>query len=191
MFCGRIHPTKGVGLAIEAAMKLKKKLLLVGSIGYSHMDYFNNEIKPYINGDVSLVENISEKTSIAKLYGSSKLFIFPIQYEEPFGLVMIEAMATGTPVVAFARGSVPEVVKDGETGFIVNPSDDDIRGDWVIKKTGLEGLCEAVEKIYTMPEDQYRAMRRACRTHVEANFTVERMVDGYEKVYQEVLSKKH
>ena len=59
---------------------------------------------------------------------------------------MIEAMACGTPVIAFAKGSVPEVVKDGVTGFIVNASDDDIRGDWIIKKTGIEGLCEAVEK---------------------------------------------
>lgn len=103
---------------------------------------------------------------------------------------MIEAMACGTPVVAYARGSVPEVIKDGETGFIVNPSDTDIRGNWIIKKTGIEGLCEAVERIYSMPEDQYRQMRRNCRAHVEKNFTVERMVDEYEKVYKEILLSK-
>lgn len=103
---------------------------------------------------------------------------------------MIESMACGTPVVAFARGSVPEIIKDGETGFIVNPSDDDIRGNWIIKKTGIEGLCEAVERIYSMPEKQYLEMRKACRAHVEKHFTVERMVDEYEKVYEEILAKK-
>ena len=80
--------------------------------------------------------------------------------------------------------------KDGETGFIVNPSDDDIRGNWIVKKTGLDGLCEAVERMYAMPDDKYKEMRRACRAHVEKNFTVERMVDEYEKVYEQILSKK-
>lgn len=103
---------------------------------------------------------------------------------------MIEAMACGTPVVAYARGSVPEVIKDGETGFIVNSSEEDKRGDWIVKKTGIEGLCEAVEKIYSMPEEQYRQMRRNCRTHVEKNFTVERMVGEYEKVYNQILSSR-
>jgi len=71
------------------------------------------------------------------LYSKSKLTLSPIQWEEPFGLVMIESMACGTPVVAFARGSVPEVIADGKTGFIVNPSDNDIRGNWIIKKRAL------------------------------------------------------
>ena len=101
---------------------------------------------------------------------------------------MIEAMATGTPVVAFARGSVPEIVKDSETGFIVNSSDSDIRGNWIVKKTGIAGLCEAVERMYAMPTEQYQQMRRNCRAHVEAHFTVEKMVDSYEQVYQKILA---
>ena len=68
----------------------------------------------------------------------SKIMLMPIKWEEPFGMVMIEAMACGTPVVAYARGSVPEVIKDGETGLIVNPSEEDKRGDWIIKKTGYD-----------------------------------------------------
>ena len=98
-------------------------------------------------------------------------------------------MACGTPVVAFARGSVPEIVKDGVTGFIVNSSDKDIRGDWIIKKTGVEGLEEAINKIYSMSPDEYKNMRLNCRAHVEKNFTVGKMVDTYEKVYQEIIEK--
>lgn len=104
-----------------------------------------------------------------------------------FGLVMIGVMSCGTPVVAYARGSVPEVIKDGETGFIVNPSDEDKRGDWIIKKTGIEGLVEAVKRIYSMPENQYQQLRKNCRRHIENNFTAERMINDYVQVYQEIL----
>jgi glycosyltransferase involved in cell wall biosynthesis len=127
---------------------------------------------------------------INSFLGSGKLFIFPTRWEEPFGLVLVEAMACGTLVVTFACGSVPEVIKDGETGFIVNSSEEDKRGDWIVKKTGIEGLCEAVERIYSMPEEQYRQMRRACQAHVENNFTVEKMVDEYEKIHKQILEKR-
>jgi glycosyltransferase involved in cell wall biosynthesis len=100
---------------------------------------------------------------------------------------MIEAMACGTPVIAYARGSVPEVIVDGVTGFVVNSSDDDIRGNWIIKKTGIEGLQEAIEKIYSLSDDEYLKIRKNCRKHVEENFTFNKMVDEYEKVYKEVI----
>jgi glycosyltransferase involved in cell wall biosynthesis len=100
---------------------------------------------------------------------------------------MIEAMACGTPVVAYARGSVPEVIKDGETGFIINSSENDIRGNWIVKKTGIDGLCEAVEKIYSMPQEQYHQMRRNCRAHVEKRFTIERMIEEYVRIYYQIL----
>ena len=98
-------------------------------------------------------------------------------------------MACGTPVIAYARGSVPEIIKDGETGFIINSSEQDKRGDWIIKKTGIEGLCEAVEKIYSLSVEQYKQMRKNCRVHVETHFTVERMTDDYEKIYQQIIEK--
>jgi glycosyltransferase involved in cell wall biosynthesis len=124
---------------------------------------------------------------MSAFYGGSRLTLFPIQWEEPFGLVMTESMATGTPVIAFARGSVPEVMKDGETGFIINPSDNDIRGNWLIKKTGVEGLIEAINKIYDMPANEYLKMRKNCRKHVEQKFSMEKMVDSYEDVYKKIL----
>lgn len=185
----RVTPKKGAKEAVEAAIKTQKKLILSGMYPTEYKNYFQKYVGNLLSETINFIGPQAFKEKI-NYYKNARAFIFPIQWEEPFGLVMIEAMATGTPVVAFARGSVPEVIKDGETGFIVNPSDEDLRGEWIIKKTGIDGLCEAVEKIYSMPEDQYREMRRNCRAHVEKNFTVEQMVSNYEKVYQQILQTK-
>ncbi|GAB4219962.1 MAG: hypothetical protein Fur009_8390 [Candidatus Microgenomates bacterium] len=192
IYFGRIIEDKGPDIALKIALKLNIKLKFATSNIKANLSqlYFDNKIKPFIDNKNVFLEGFIEGKKKSQFINEGKLFLFPIQWEEPFGLVMIESMACGTPVVAFARGSVPEVIKDGETGFIVNPSDDDIRGNWIVKKTGIEGLCEAVERIYSMPEEKYRQMRRACRAHVEKHFTIERMVNEYEKVYEEILSKK-
>jgi len=183
----RISPNKGPKEAVETALKTKKKLVLSAPpCPAGHRDYFDKYVGNLLSESIRFIGPLSSEEKISH-YANAKAFIFPIQWEEPFGLVMVEAMACGTPVVTFARGSVPEVIKDGETGFIVNPSSKDIRGSFIVKKTGIEGLCEAVEKIYSMPKDEYMQMRRNCRTHVEKNFTVERMVDDYEKVYRNIL----
>lgn len=183
---GRLSPQKGLAEAIKVSNKLGTKLLFTKVIhATNEQEYFEKYIEPRLNKRVlPLPElNLDQKQ---QYFQNAKLFLFPVQWREPFGLLMIESMATGTPVVAFARGSIPEVIRDGETGLIVNPSDGEIRGNWTVKKTGLKGLCEAVERIYSMPREQYRQMRRACRQQVEKNFTVNRMVDEYEKVYKKV-----
>ncbi len=193
LWLGRIVPEKGLGMAIDLSHKLNKKLVVVGRIDEENpknLDYYNDEIKSRLHSPLITTKKEVNSNERNILMANSKLFLFPIRWEEPFGLVMIESMACGTPVVAYARGSIPEVIKDGITGFIVNESPDDVRGHWVIKKTGIEGLCEAVQRIYNMPEDEYKKMRRACRSHAEENFTVERMVDQYEKVYQRVIEGK-
>lgn len=191
LFFARFSPEKGIKEAIESIEITKKKFIVAAKVDKNDLNFFNS-LKERINKN-SLIEFQGEIDFKEKInyYQNAKALFVPIMWEEPFGLMFIEAMACGTPVITFARGSVPEVIKDGETGFIVNPSDDDIRGNWVVKKTGIEGLCEAVERIYSMPEEKYRQMRRACRAHVEKHFTVERMVDEYEKVYEEIISKKH
>lgn len=194
LWTGRAVPEKGLDILLLIAKKLKRPARVFPIIKEEYLEWLHEEIikkrdlislivKVYIDFNVARANLITE-------YQNSKLFLFPLRWEEPFGLTLIESMACGTPVVAYARGSVSEIVKDGETGFIVNPSDSDIRGNWIIKKTGIDGLCEAVEKIYSMPEEEYKKMRFACRTHVENHFTVERMVDDYVKVYEEILSKK-
>lgn len=187
---GRFLPQKGFEVGIKLAQQTKKPLHIASSSNYEDTDYFVKKIKPFLNSSyifkTEFLQN-HQKNLFLKL---SKLFLFPILWEEPFGMVMVEAMACGTPIVAFARGSVPEIIKDGETGFIVNPSNDDIRGNFIIKKTGFEGLKQAVEKIYDMPEKQYEQMRKNCRIHVENKFSSEKMVEEYEKTYQEIIDNK-
>jgi glycosyltransferase involved in cell wall biosynthesis len=192
IWIGRISPRtpKGLKEAIEVSGKTGKPLLFSGFV--SDQAYFDKEIEPNITDQITQVPIFTSTHEKNLFYSSAAAALFPIMWEEPFGLVFIEAMAAGTPVIAFARGAVPEIVVDGVTGFIVNSSDDDKRGDWIIKKTGIDGLCEAIEKIYAMSGDEYLEMRKACRRHVEKKFTSERMVREYESVYKKVLenSKK-
>jgi glycosyltransferase involved in cell wall biosynthesis len=190
LWIGRLQKTddKGVDIAIEIIKKIQKKLTIVGVI--KDKEYFDTEIATklnenitYIDGDISLKEK-------NYLYQNASMLLYPLKWEEPFGLVFLEAMAAGTPIIAFARGAVPEIIKDGITGFIVNPSDDDVRGDWITKKTGVDGLYEAIEKMNAMSEEDYHQMRKNCRTHIEKNFTIERMVKQYGSLYEEILAKK-
>lgn len=193
LWTGRAVPEKGLDTVLLIAKKLKKYTRIFPMLRDEYLQWFHDEVVKKRDLIVQIVKvyidfNVT-RSSLVTEYQNSKLFLFPLRWEEPFGLTLIESMACGTPIVAYARGSIPEIVKDGETGFLVNSSDDDIRGNWIIKKTGIEGLCEAVERIYAMPEDQYKQMRLNCRAHVEKNFTVEHMVDQYVEVYKEILAK--
>jgi len=187
-FLGRIWPIKGPKEAILAARKAKVKLKIAARIDIGKAEeYFKKEISPLIDDNqIQFIGEVSQERKKVFLKNAIAL-VSPIQWEEPFGLIYSESMACGTPIIAFARGSVPEIVKDGETGFVVNFSDEDIRGDWIIKKTGIEGIVEAVNKIKSMPENEYIEMRNNCRNHVEKSFTAEKMADEYEKIYHKVL----
>ncbi len=188
IWVGRIYPghNKGLKEALIATKKTGKKLVILSSI--EDHEYYEKEIKPEITENVNFIsQNVPLQKKI-EYYQNASYLLFPIIWEEPFGLIFIEAMSCGTPVIAFARGAVPEIIKDGQTGFIVNASGQDIRGDWIIKKTGIEGLCEAIERINNMPAEEYRQIRLNCRKHVENNFTVERMVDEYMKVYNNIIT---
>lgn len=188
-YLGRISKGKGLNEILDVAKKFNKKVIIAGDKDDAEKEYYE-EIAARVKND-PLLTNIGEINfeQKNKLISNAYFFLFPVQWEEPFGLVTIEALANGTPVIAYARGSQPEIIKDGQTGFIVNSSEDDIRGNWIIKKTGVEGLVEAVERIYSLSDDKYKEMRKACRAHVEKNFTVEKMVQQYENVYRQILSK--
>lgn len=187
VFLGRISEKKGAIEAAIVAQKLKKRLDIAARVNIGDEEYFH-KFKSYIdNKYVTFLGEVPHVKTINFL-ANAKALIMPVAYEDPCPLVPLEAMACGTPVIAYAKGALPEQVVDNKTGFIVNYSPEDIRGNWIIKKTGIEGLCEAVERIYSLPEDQYRQMRLNCRKHVEDHFTVERMVDEYEKVYRQILA---
>ncbi len=188
LIVGRIREEKGVHVAIEVAKKMHTPLTISGEHFPQYPDlyaYWRDKIEPTIGKNHIRYFSLLAPEKLVGLYKNAKAFLFPILWEEPFGLVMIESMACGTPVVAYNRGSVPEVVKDGVTGFIIDPDDSDRpgKGSYVIKKKGLEGLTEAISKIGEIS-------RSVCRKHVEEHFSVEKMVEGYERIYKSTSNKK-
>lgn len=164
MFAGRITPDKGVKEAVQVAIKAQKRLIITGQLTPPNYWYFDEHIKPFLN-DKILYLGMIDKKQLTKYYQKAAALLVPIHWEEPFGLTMAEAMACGTPVIAFRRGSVPEVIEDGKTGYIVDNTAD---------------MIEATEKID-------RLSRRDCRRHVEERFTVDIMVDNYEKELHKLI----
>jgi glycosyltransferase involved in cell wall biosynthesis len=166
LFLSRVSKEKGVEFAIKVAQKTNSVLDICGP---GDEDYLKSAVRPYLNDKIKY-HGMVKYGSLEwyQAYSQAKAFLFPVQWEESFGLVMIEALACGTPVIAFNRGSVSEIIKDGETGFIIEPGD-------------INGMAAAVKKI-----DQID--RAACRKHVEENFTIEKMIDNYEKIYQKIIT---
>ncbi|MBK6263905.1 glycosyltransferase family 4 protein [Marivirga sp. S37H4] len=169
-FLGRICPEKGVDLAIEIAIKCGIPLKIAAKIDKADAEYFHREIKHLLNHPlIEYIGEIGEKEKSQFLRNAMAL-LFPINWPEPFGLVMIESMACGTPVIAFEKGSVPEIVEEGITGFIVN------------------SVSEALETI----QSKLPAFNRfLCRATFEKRFTVERMANEYVKLYQQEASLNH
>ncbi len=189
LWLGRVMGAKGLDIALKAVEQIQKPIKIRGSIDQSDKEYSNSVLLATINRNDPSFSEIINAGDKSQFLGSGRLFLHTPRWEEPFGLAIVEAMACGTPVIAFAKGALPEIIKDGKTGFLINSSDNDIRGNFITKKSGIDGLCEAMELLYNMPEDKYREMRLNCRKHVEEHFTVKRMVDEYEKIYNQFASK--
>ena len=182
-FLARMSPEKGPVQAIKAAKIAGLKLKMAAKIDTVNVEFFNKKVKPLINNkQIKFIGEISRKEK-SDFLKNSLCLLAPIQWEEPFGLFFIEAMACGTPVIAFERGSVTEIIKDKKTGFIVKPFNKD-------GKPNIEGLAKAIKKLSQMPKKEYQKMRQNCRRHIEKNFTAEKMVDGYEKVYYKILKSR-
>ncbi len=165
-FLGRISPEKRVDRAIEIAARCGIKLKIAAKIDPADRDYFEEKIRPLIeaNGNVEFIGEIGDAEKPAFLSGALALIV-PIDWPEPFGIVMIEAMACGTPVIAFNRGSVPEVIEDGVTGFIV------------------EDETSAVGAVRRLPQ----LSRPLIRKRFEERFTSRRMARDYLEVYGELM----
>ena len=165
LFFSNITEVKGPDIAVRIAKKAGVKLKMAGKLDEQKQALFNKEIKPFIdNKRIEYLGMINDQKKF-ELYRDAKALLMPLQWEEPFGLVMVEAMASGTPVIAFKRGSVPELVKDGETGFVVRTP---------------EEMIKALDKV-----DQISPF--ACREWAKSEFSIERMTDGYEQVYESIL----
>lgn len=165
VYLGRISPHKGVELAIAAARTAGKPLVIAGSWTVpEEREYFDARIRPLLGRDVEWVGAVGFEEK-ADLLGRADCLLFPAQWHEPFGLVIIEAMACGTPVVALRRGAVPELVADGVTGVLCDTP------------SGLPAAIAAADALHA----------RDCRANAEARFSAEAMVRGYEDVYRRVL----
>ncbi|MBD2410559.1 glycosyl transferase [Nostoc calcicola FACHB-389] len=167
-FLGRISPEKGVHLAIEIAKQSGWCLKIAGKLDVVDVEYFETEIKPQIDGEQ--IQYLGEANHAEKnaLMGGAVATLFPITWREPFGLVMVESMASGTPVIAIKLGSTQEVISHGRTGFLCN---------------NIQECISAIDRVTEL--DRY-----ACRQHVENHFSIEQMVDSYEAVYEQVTGEK-
>lgn len=162
LFFGRIHPDKGTAEAIEIAIRSNRKLLIAGII--QDENYFKERIEPYLNDDIVFLGAAGPEDR-NKLLGGAYALLHPINFAEPFGLSVAEAMLCGTPVIAFNKGSMPELIKDKETGFLV------------------DDVAQAVLAVANID----KLNRENCRNWTIGRFSKEKMVEDYLSLYQQIL----
>ncbi len=164
LFFGRIHPEKGVREAIDVAARVGIKLVIAGII--QDHDYFATQVEPYIDGTTVEYLGSVGPDRRADVLGHALAMLHLISFDEPFGLSLIESMACGTPVIAFDRGSMPEIIREGQTGYLVND---------------IEGAIDAVVAIRAID-------RSTCRADVKERFSNTRMARDYVRVYEQILN---
>lgn len=162
LYFGRIHPDKGTWEAIQVAKMAKMKLVIAGII--QDQAYYDHYVAPWISEDIIYIGSIGPEDR-NKVLGNAYALLHPIGFNEPFGLSIVEAMACGTPVIAFNKGSMPEIIQDGINGFLVS---------------GIEEMAGKIKAVMTIS-------RETCRSIVESKFTQVKMVKEYIKVYKEIL----
>jgi len=166
LFVGRMAPHKGVHVAVRAARQLGRQLVIAAKMtDPAEVRYFEDEVRPLMNDDVTFVGEVDHPTKVA-LYQRAACTLAPARWPEPFGLVMVESMACGTPVVAFREGAATEIVDHGVTGFLADQFDD---------------YVTAIERAGDLNP-------AACRRGVEERFTADRMIDAYEQLFMDVVA---
>lgn len=162
---GRLTPEKGIHLAIEVAKELDMRLIIAAKLEAMNQNYFDNYIRPGLSGRIEWIGEV-DMNQRNELMSKALCFLHPAMWREPFGLTIIEAQACGCPVIAFDRGAMSEVIKNGETGFVV----DDV-----------EEMTEAILNIGTID-------RRVCRDYARREFNAAHMTDGYEQIYNKLVA---
>lgn len=166
VFLGRIEPVKGTHIAVEASKATGKKLLIAGNISSEHQPYFEEKIAPHLDEKIKYVGPVNDVQK-NELLGKAAAFLMPIEWDEPFGIVMAEALACGTPVIGYRRGAVPEVVEHGVNGFIAD---------------SFNSLCSYILKSASLS-------RRDARKSAEKSFSSEVIIHRYLDVYQSLINK--
>jgi glycosyltransferase involved in cell wall biosynthesis len=166
LFVGRVSMEKGVHLAIEVAQELDMRLIIAAKLENVDRPYFREYVEPWLSDRIEWIGEVDEAQR-NELMSKALCFLHPVTWREPFGLTLIEAMACGCPVIAMNRGSIPEIIQNGVTGYVVED---------------VEGMISAVEGIGNID-------RSACRTHALENFSPEKMADGYEEMYAKMLER--
>lgn len=167
LFVGRISQEKGVHYAIETALTLNLPLIIAAKLDPVDIRYFEEYVSPHLSEDIRWIGEVDEEER-NRLMSRALCFLHPVTWKEPFGLTLIEAMACGCPVIAFRKGSIPEIIEDGRTGFVVSD---------------VEEMIEAVERVKEISREE-------CRKYALDKFNATVMVDAYEKVYKKVLNLK-
>lgn len=164
-FVGRFSPEKGPVEAIKVARAVGLPLKMAGKIDVVDREYYREEVEPLIDGEqIQYLGEVSHGEKV-KLLGEATVILFPITWREPFGLVMIKSMATGTPVIGMGLGAVPEVIAHGKTGFV----------------------CHSLEKMIEVIPDAMKLDRQICRQYIVSRFSVKSMTDEYDRAYNMVL----
>ncbi len=161
LYVGRISIEKGVHYAVDVAQALDMRLIIAAKVEPIDRPYFKEYIEPRLSDRIQWIGEVDE-TERNNLMSRARAFLHPVVFREPFGLTLIEAMACGCPVIAFNRGAIPELIKTGVTGYVVED---------------VEGMMDALHNIDAIS-------RAACREHALTNFSVEKMADGYEAIYK-------
>lgn len=168
VFMGTLSKNKGIDIAVKAAQALGVKLIIAGELRESEREFLEKEVYPYIDGEqIKLVGEVDQQEK-NRLFAEAEAVLFPSRWNEAFGLVLIEALACGTPVIALDNGAVPEILRDGETGFIVKKETD---------------FVEAMKRVGAIS-------RSKCRLDAEQRFDLSSMASGYETVYQSLIHSK-
>jgi glycosyltransferase involved in cell wall biosynthesis len=168
VFLGRVEEIKGPHIAIEVARRAGVPLVIAGNIPSEHHGWFDLHIAPHVDGDLVRYIGSVDDAQKGALLGSAQAFLMPILWEEPFGIVMAEAMACGTPVIGMGRGAVPEVIEDGVTGFVV---------DTVDQMVAAVARASAID-------------RRAVRDRAERLYSDRAVVEGYIEIYDAMIARQ-